>query len=116
MGPVPDTVLVVNPERRKLDSSIRKTTAQRNLCNAKFGALSLEKINMDLDKLKAGRKLTPKRIAIKDLSEDQRFDRLLPERKHFVDTIGARTGKRIQDDCLSCRDKHGACAPRETRP
>ena len=50
VGPVPETVSMVNPERRKLDSSIRKTTAQRNLlvqelkahCNAKFGGLSLE--------------------------------------------------------------------------
>jgi hypothetical protein len=29
----------------------------------------------------------PKRIAIKDLPEDERFQRLLPERKHLVDTI-----------------------------
>jgi hypothetical protein len=110
VGPVPDTVLVVNPERRKLDSSIRAMTAQMNLCNTKFGSLSLEgpleaqamsryqnrksellqrreEIKLDLNKLKAERKLTPKRIAMKDLPESARFDRLLPERKHFVDTI-----------------------------
>ena len=110
VGPVPDTVSVVNPERRKLDSSIRKTTAQRNLCNAKFGALSLEgpldaqataryqnqksellqrreELNLELNKLKAERKLTSRRIAVKDLPEGERFERLLPERKHFVDTI-----------------------------
>ena len=46
-----------------------------------------EEIKQDLDKLKAERKLTPKRIASKDLPESARFDRLLPERKHFVDTI-----------------------------
>ena len=114
VGPVPDTVLVVNPERRKLDSSIRTMTAQMNRCNTKFGSLSLEgpleaqamaryqnqksellqrreEIKLDLDKLKAERKLTPKRIEIMDLPESARFDRLLPERKHFVDTIGART-------------------------
>ena len=110
VGPVPDTVSVVNPERRKLDSSIRKTTAQRNLTNAKFGALSLEgpleaqaaarfqnqksellqrreELNLELNKLKAERKLTPTRLAVKDLPEGERFERLLPERKHFVDTI-----------------------------
>ena len=46
-----------------------------------------EEIKLDLDKLKAERKLTPKRIAIKDLPEGERFQRLLPERKHFVGTI-----------------------------
>lgn len=46
-----------------------------------------EAIKQDLDKLKAERKLTPKRIAIKDLPEIERFQRLLPERKHFVDII-----------------------------
>ena len=110
VGPVPDTVSVVNPERRKLDSSIRTMTAQRNLCNAKFGSLSLEgpleaqataryqnqksellqrreELNLALNKLKAERKLTPNRIAVKDLPEGERFERLLPERKHFVDTV-----------------------------
>ena len=114
VGPFPDTVLVVNPDRRKLDASIRTMTAKMNRCNTKFGSLSLEgpleaqaiaryqnqksellqrreEIKLDLDKLKAKRKLTPKRIAIKDLPESERFNRLLPERKHFVDTIGART-------------------------
>ena len=38
--PVPDTVLVVSPERRKLDSSIRTLTSQRNRCNAEFGSVS----------------------------------------------------------------------------
>ena len=88
-------------------------TAEMNRCNTKFGSLNLEgpleaqstvryqnrksellqrreEIKLDLEKLKAERKLTPKRIEIKDLPESARFDRLLPERKHFVDTIGAR--------------------------
>ena len=110
VGPVPDTVLVVHPERRKLDSRIRTLTAEMNRCNAKFGALNVEgpmeaqamaryqnqkaellqrreEIKQDLDQLKAERKLKPKRIAIQDLPESERFQRLLPERKHLVDTI-----------------------------
>ena len=110
VGPVPDAVSVVHPERRKLDSSIRALTAEQDRCNAKFGSLNVEgpmeaatmarylnqksellqrreEIKLDLDKLKAERKLTPKRIAIKDLPEGERFERLLPERKHLVDTI-----------------------------
>jgi len=110
VGPVPDTVSVVHPERRKLESSIRALTSQMNRCNMQFGSLNVEgpletqamvrfqnqkaellqrreEIKQDLDKLKAERKLTPKRIAIKDLPESERFQRLLPERKHLVDTI-----------------------------
>ena len=108
--PVPDTVLVVSPERRKLDSSIRTLTAKRNRCNAEFGSVSVdgpmepqtmaryekqksellqrrEEIKQELDKLKAERKLIPKRIAIKELPESARFQRLVPELKHFSDTI-----------------------------
>ena len=46
-----------------------------------------EELKQDLDQRKAERKLTPKRIAIRDLPESERFQRLLPERKHLVDTI-----------------------------
>jgi hypothetical protein len=110
VGPVPETVLVVPEERRRLDNKIRTLTAQMNRCNAQFGSVSVngpmeaqamaryekqktellqqrEEIKQDLDKLKAERKLAPKRIAIKDLPEKERFQRLLPERKHLLDTI-----------------------------
>jgi hypothetical protein len=110
VGPVPDTVSGVHPERRKLDSSIRTLTAQLNRCPAEFGSLHMEgpletpamvrypnqkaqllqrreEIQLDLNKLKGERKVTPKRIAMRDLPEGARFQRLLPERKHFVDTI-----------------------------
>ena len=39
--PVPDTLLVVPPQRRKLDSSIRALTAQVNRCNAQFGSVTV---------------------------------------------------------------------------
>jgi len=108
--PVPDTVLVVNPARRKLESGIRGLTAEVNRGQAQFGALSMEgpleaelmtrykiqkselhekilDLQQALDKLKGERKQMPQRIAMKDLPEPDRFQRLLPERKHFVDTI-----------------------------
>jgi hypothetical protein len=37
--------------------------------------------------LKQMRKATPNHVAIGELSEEQRFSRLLPERKHFLGTI-----------------------------
>lgn len=110
VGPVPATVSVVNPARRKLDSNIRTLTAQVGRFSAQFAALSLEgpmeaapvaryqaqkselqerigALQKDLDKLKIERKTMPKRVEMKDLPEPERFQRLLPERKHFVDTI-----------------------------
>ena len=110
VGPVPETVSVVNPAWRKLDSGIRTLTTQLGRCGAQFAALSLTgpmeadpmaryqaqkselhqriaDLQQELDKLKAERKLSPKRMEMKDLPEPERFQRLLPERKHFVDTI-----------------------------
>ena len=110
VGPVPETVSVVNPARRKLESGIRAPTAEVNRGKAQFGALSMEgpleaepmthykirkselhekipDLQQALNKLKGERKQTPQRIAMKDLPEPDRFQRLLPERKHFVDTI-----------------------------
>lgn len=108
--PVPATVTVVNPARRTLDAGIRTLNARINRLGAQFAALSLSgpletepvaryetqkaqlhqqmvDLQPDLDQLKAGRKLAPKRVAIEDLPEPERFRRLLPERKHFIDTI-----------------------------
>lgn len=110
VGPVPDTVSVVNPVRRKLDADIRTLTGQLSRYGAQFASLSLEgpldpapvtryqtqkselqeridALQKDLVKLKTERKTTPKRVEMKDLPEPERFQRLLPERKHFVDTI-----------------------------
>jgi len=42
VGPVPETVSVVNPARRKLESGIRAPTAEVNRGKAQFGALSTE--------------------------------------------------------------------------
>ncbi len=47
----------------------------------------IQDLQQALDKLKGERKQMPRRIAMKDLPEPDRFQRLLPERKHFVDTI-----------------------------
>ena len=110
VGPIPATVSVVNPARRALDASIRTLTARINRESAKFNALSLKgpletepaeryqtqkaelhqtitDLRGELDKQKAERKPLPKRVPIGDLPEKERFQRLLPERKHFIDTI-----------------------------
>jgi hypothetical protein len=47
----------------------------------------IEHLGKQLMDLKQKRKETPHHVAIGELSEDERFSRLLPERKHFLDTI-----------------------------
>jgi hypothetical protein len=108
--PVPDAILVVNPEWRKLDSQIRSKTNQRYRLTAQFGALALSEdpteselqgyqqqkgqlqeqiqhLDLDIDNLKQQRKQTAHHIPVKSLPEQDRFTRLRTERKHFVDTI-----------------------------
>lgn len=52
-----------------------------------FGTGSIEQQQAELAKLKAERKDIPKHILLKDLPTEQRFDRLISGRKHFIDTI-----------------------------
>jgi hypothetical protein len=40
-----------------------------------------------VDALKAQRKTTPPKVALKELPEAERFRQLRPESKHFIDTI-----------------------------
>ena len=108
--PIPDAILVVNPEWRKLDSQIRSRTNQRYRLTAQFGALALSEdpteseflgyqqqkgqlqeqiqhLDLEIDNLKQQRKRTTHHIPVKSLPEQDRFTRLRTERKHFVDTI-----------------------------
>lgn len=107
---IPDQVQTVNPAWRKLDGEIRSKNGQRTRLLAEFGQLSLQgdlsepdvnryeqqKANKkeaidhliaELETLKLKRKDTLHHVAVQQLPEAERFSRLLPERKHFVDTI-----------------------------
>jgi len=107
---VPETILVVNPKWRKLDSQVRSKTSQRYRLTAQFGAVALSEeptdsevhqyerqkgqwqeqihnLDLEMDTLKRQRKQTPHHIPVKDLPEEDRFTRLRTERKHFVDTL-----------------------------
>jgi predicted nucleic acid-binding Zn-ribbon protein len=108
--PVPDAIVVVNPEWRKLDSQIRSQTGRRHRLTAQFGALALsadpteselerfqqrkghlqeeiQVLEREIDTLKQQRKNTPHHIPVNCLPEEERFTRLRTERKHFIDTI-----------------------------
>ncbi len=107
---IPDTVHVVNPEYRKLDSEIKSRTTRLSRLTAKFGALALaedpadgeihgfqhrdgelrEEIQLlkgETEKLKQQKKETPQHIAVNSLPEEKRFTRLNTEQKHFIDTM-----------------------------
>jgi hypothetical protein len=107
---IPDSVLTVNPAWRKLEGEIRSKNGQRQKLLARFGQLTLEatlselevtryeqekgaqketidQLSQDLVGLKLQRKNTPHHIPVPQLPEAERFSRLLPERKHFIDTI-----------------------------
>ncbi len=107
---IPDTVRVVNPAWRQLDSQIRRVRGQRQRAIALFGAQSLaeelseadmtryqqmqaelqEKIEhtgQQLEQLKGQRRETPHHVTLAQLPEEERFQRLIPERKHFIDTV-----------------------------
>lgn len=108
--PIPDTTQVVNPAWRECDTKARSTTSKLSRQLKEFGALhiigEIEPENMEqfqkqksqlqqhitalqesIVKIKNERAQLPKHIQIKELPENQRFDRLSTESKHLVDTI-----------------------------
>lgn len=107
---ISDTEVAVNPVWQKLSREVRKQHEALKKARAQFAAASLtepvsdavitrfalaqgqrqetiEERQRQLEELKKQRKATPHHIPVKDLPELERFSRLLPERKHFIDTI-----------------------------
>ena len=107
---ISDAEITVNPVWRTMNSEVRKRHAVLRKERARFAAVSLteplsdaeverytsgqarqqekiEQLQRELDQIKKQRKATPHHIPVKDLPEKDRFTRLLPERKHFIDTI-----------------------------
>jgi len=107
---IPDAVQTVNPAWRRLDGEIRSKHGQRTRLLAEFGQLSLQgdlsepevnryehnkgqkkeaidHLTKEIETLQLNRKNTPHHLPVQQLPETERFSRLLPERKHFVETI-----------------------------
>ncbi len=108
--PVDETVEVVNPAYRALESKIKSKAALLSRRQASFGRMSLseelgdrqtaryeskkgelrEEIELfegELAELKAQRKQTVRHLSLGELSEQDRFAQLAPTRKQFIDTI-----------------------------
>lgn len=107
---ISDTEFAVNPAWQKLNGEVRKQHQALQKERAQFAAASLtepvsdtavtrfaaaqaqqqetiEERQRQLEALRRQRKATPHHIPVRDLPETERFNRLLPERKHFIDTI-----------------------------
>jgi len=108
--PLPETIRVVNPAWRQLDSQVRKDTALLAREQAQFGELNLP-VQADLEQtqtraaqkaqllqsiqtrqaqllaLKEQRRKTDRHVALKDLPQAQRFGQLRSDKKHLVDTL-----------------------------
>ena len=107
---ISDAEVTVNPAWRTLNTEVRKRHAVLRKERARFAAVSLteplspaqvthyeavqaqqqetiEHLERELDQIKRQRKNSAHHIPVKDLPEQDRFTRLLPERKHFIDTI-----------------------------
>lgn len=107
---IPDTVRLVNPAWRDLDSQIRRHVALLSRKLAEFGAVHLEGdiapkkveayekkkaamqeviegMQEQIKDLKTERKSVNRHITISELPEDKRFSRLGTPAKHFIDTI-----------------------------
>src|SRR2546425_403515 len=107
---IPESLEVVNPQWRRLDSQTRSKTGQRYRLSAEFGAVALSEglsenevqkyeqrkgqlqeqiqhLDVEIEDLKQQRKQTAHHVPIKSLPEEERFTRLRTERKHFIDTI-----------------------------
>ena len=108
--PLPDRTRVVNPAWRRLDTTVRRERAQQRRHQAALGAHTLSPVpeppeieswqrrqgeltatlaqgQARLDELKTQRQATPRHVTLGELPADERFARLRPARKHFVDTI-----------------------------
>ena len=108
--PIPDTTRVVNPARRQLESQIRRQNGLLSSELVQFAKIQLpqemkpsqveayqqkkghlqqviEERQHQIKHLKDQRQANPKHIEVKDLPEQDRFQRLRSEKKHFIDTI-----------------------------
>ena len=110
LGPVSDTVRVVNPEYRHIDSQVRSKASVLSRKLAQFRALSLEgdidskkvgdyqkkKVDMqeeignlqaEIVGMKEKRKDITRHVSVSELPEKDRFSALSTESRHLIDTV-----------------------------
>jgi hypothetical protein len=108
--PLPETTVVVNPARRRLEQQIRRERGRLQRLEAQLGAHALppdataeqvqkfeqeggqlhEKVQKQtalIEQLKTQRGQIERKVPLKELPEAERYRQLRPESKHFIDTI-----------------------------
>ncbi len=108
---ISDTTSLVNPAYRTLESVRRKLTSKLNIVKAKFATLTLQAETIEeksmerylskkeelkeeieqkekaIEQIKSQKKDVPRKITYCELPENEKFDNVVNERKHFLDTI-----------------------------
>ena len=108
---ISDTSVLVNPEYRTLESLRKKLTSKLNRIKAKFSTLVLadtpidkkklekyltqkedlkteiDQYEIEIEKVKNQKKEVPYKISFGELPENEKFDNVINQRKHFLDTI-----------------------------
>src|SRR4029077_12662547 len=100
---LPGTLLVVNAKWRDLDKAVKKTRQAERKLQAVLAKQTLgdaddihkkaetveaiQAVQSELDRLRAERKATPRKVRIDSLPEDQRPTQLLPLNKMLSDTV-----------------------------
>jgi len=107
---IPDTIRIVNPAHRAIESAIRRKNGILSRRRARFAALALDEpiapkvvkrwekkkaallheiteLEPEIAELKAQRKNTPGHIPVSELPPEHRFCQLHSPTKHFIDTI-----------------------------
>lgn len=101
---LPGTLLVINPAWRTLDKAVNKALREVRKLGAKLGAQATQEDGSEiqkkaeyvrdiqiaqgeLDRLRAERRRTSKKVTLDSLPEDQRPTRLLPLNKQLADTV-----------------------------
>ena len=108
---ITDTTSLINPEYRMLENTRKKITSKLNRAKAKFATLTLQSESIDektmekyiskkeelkdeieqketeIEQIKLQRKSVPKKIIYSELPENVKFDNVINQRKHFLDTI-----------------------------
>ncbi len=108
---ISDTSVLVNPAHRALENLRKKLTSKLNRIRAKFSKLVLadipieknklekyltqkeelkteiEQFEEEIEKVKEQKKSVPYKIPYGDLPENEKFNKVINQRKHFLDTV-----------------------------
>jgi len=108
---IPLTTELINPQYRAVENLRKKATSKLNSIKAKFATLTLnqesvedkkmerymlkkeelkeaiEEKEIELEEIKQQKKQIPRKITYKELPQNEMFDNVINQRKHFLDIV-----------------------------